>query len=109
MKYQDPTTTNLADFCARERGLLIDLLTAWEKHGLPDDFDDDGVHPMFNRNSGCVFLTNSNYDVCMMNGPDLETWHHCGNCGHEGFLEDCKLNRNGCNACCPCTPEERGE
>lgn len=93
------TTTNLADFGYRERAILIDLFNAWHKDGLPEDFCTDEVVPMMNFNSGNVFLTNSEYQVCMMNGDKLETWYNCGNCGHEGFAEDCQLNDDGCNEC----------
>lgn len=101
MKPQEITTTNLADFGSRERGILIDLLTAWEKQGLPDDFYEEDVVPMFNRNSGSVFLTNSEFQAALINGSKLETWHNCFNCGHEGFIEDCQLNDNGCECCKP--------
>lgn len=82
------TTTNLADFGARERKMLCDLLTAWNEQGLPDDFDSDGVVPMLNTQSGYVFLTNDNCDVAMMNGDNLEMWYVCPYCGHEGFKDD---------------------
>jgi len=98
-KVKDPTTTDLACFGSRERWMLVELLTAWDKHGLPIDFYDDEVRPMMNRNSGNVFLTNLEYQVAMMNGDKLEIWHHCGNYGHEGFHEDCQLNDEGCNEC----------
>ena len=81
-------TTDLSKFGSRERDLLIELLTAWQEHGLPDDFDDDEVVPTFNMNSGYVFLTNANYEVAMMNGDTLESWYSCPQCGHEGFKED---------------------
>jgi hypothetical protein len=105
-KTQEVTTTNLADFCYQERKELIALLTAWNDQGLPDDFSDEGVHAMFNRNSGNVFLTNENFEVAMLNGNKLEIWHNCFNCGHEGFQEDCQLNEDGCNEC---NPQEEGE
>ena len=99
MKTQEITTTDLADFGPRERGMLVDLLDAWEKQGLPDDFHEEEVRAMMNRNSGNVFLTNSEYQTAMMNGDKLEIWHNCFNCGHEGFHEDCQLNDEGCNEC----------
>ncbi len=98
---QEVTTTDLAQFGSRERWLLVELLTAWDKQGLPDEFCYDEVRPMMNRNSGDVFLTNSEYQTAMMNGDRLEIWHHCPFCGHEGFVEDCQLNDNGCNECHP--------
>jgi len=99
MKTQEITTTNLAHFGSRERGMLVDLLNAWEKQGLPDNFFDDEVTCMMNKNSGNVFLTNSDFQTAMMNGDDLEMWHNCPNCGHEGFQEDCQLNDDGCYEC----------
>ncbi|MCM1226397.1 MAG: hypothetical protein NC320_03100 [Clostridium sp.] len=84
----DPTTTNLADFGARERHELIEILQAWESSGLPDNFYDNEVVPMFNRNSGSVFLTNSEYQVCMVVDGRLESWYTTPYSGYEGFLED---------------------
>lgn len=99
MNTQNITTTNLADFAAREINILIDLLQAWRDQGLPEDFSDDEVVPMLNRNSGHVFLTNDDYQVAMLNGDKLESWYSCPNCGYEGFFETCKLTDNGCNQC----------
>jgi hypothetical protein len=100
MRTQEITTTNLADFGYSEREELIRLLRAWHEKGLPEDFYNDQVTAMFNRNSGCVFLTNNDYQAAMMNGNKLETWYNCSNCGHEGFKEDCQLNDEGyCNEC----------
>lgn len=95
----DITTTDLSDFGSREYKLLCVLIDAMEDQGLPEDFEPNEVHPMFNKDSGHVFLTNSEFQACMMNGDKLETWYHCGNCGHEGFAEDCKLNDEGCECC----------
>jgi hypothetical protein len=97
------TTTNFEDFNLRD---LCELLNAWREQGLPDDFDNDGVHPMQNNNSGNLFLTNSEYQVAMINGATLESFYTCGNCGCEGFAEDCQLNDDGCNECCPVEEEE---
>jgi hypothetical protein len=82
------TTTNLSDFGWRELKMLEKLLKAYREQGLPRNFDNDEVVPMMNKNSGDVFLTNASYDVAMMNGDNLEKWHNCSYCGHEGFLED---------------------
>ncbi len=84
----DPLTTNLADFGTRERHELIELFTAWENSGLPDDFYDDEVVPAFNRDSGYVFLTNSDYQVCMVADGKLESWYTTPYNGYEGFLDD---------------------
>lgn len=84
----DPTTTNLAAFGMSEIAELRDILTAWLDYGLPDDFYEDGVTPMLNRNSGNVFLTNSDYQVAMLADGRLESWYFTPYSGHEGFLED---------------------
>lgn len=98
-KSKQKTTSDLEDFCYVERMELIRLLMAWNEHGLPEDFDSEGVLPMFNKDSGNVFLTNSEYQVAMMNGDKLESWYYCHNCGHEGFADDCTLCEEGCNQC----------
>jgi hypothetical protein len=84
------TTTNLADFGHRERELLIELLTQWNNDGLPEDFYDDGVQPMMNQNSGYVFLTNSEYEVAMINDDTgkLESFYTSPYEGKEGFFND---------------------
>ena len=93
------TTTDLADYGRIELHELSKLIAAMESQGLPEDFSGGGVHPMMNKNSGNVFLTNNDMQVAMLNGNDLEIWHYCGNCGHEGFAEDCQMNDDGCNEC----------
>lgn len=93
------TTTDLADFGWIERQELIKILQAWQDKGLPQDFELGEIIPMMNFDSGNVFLTNYDYQVAMMNGNDLKRFYVCRECGHEGFLEDCQLNDNGCNEC----------
>jgi len=82
------TTTNIAQFGWRERKLAAELLLASCEQGFPDDFYDDGVEIMFNTHSGNVFFTNSEFQVCMMNGSELEMWYSTPYSGHEGFAED---------------------
>lgn len=82
------TTTNLSDFGYRELAMLEELLKAMREQGLPDDFSDDEVVPMMNQNSGNVFLTNSDYQVAMMNGKDLESFYTLSYHGDEGFLDE---------------------
>lgn len=86
------TTTDLSNFGYREIKLVTELLNAWVEQGLPDDFYGDGVHPMFNTYSGNVFLTNSEFQVAMMNGNKLESFYSCPECGHEGFKEEMEHN-----------------
>ena len=82
------TTTDLAKFGSRERKMAEELLRAWRKQGLPEDFYEEGVTITMNQNSGNIFLTNADYDVAMMNDDNLESFYNCPYCGHEGFLED---------------------
>ena len=81
------TTTNLAEFGYREKKMAAELLTGMCQ-GLPDDFDDNEVTVMMNTSSGNVFLTNSDFQVAMMNGDKLESFYSCPECGHEGFKEE---------------------
>lgn len=82
------TTKDLNEFGNRERAMAEELLRAWRKQGLPDDFYDDKVEIMMNTYSGNVFLTNSDYQVAMMNGDYLESFYTLHYNGDEGFLED---------------------
>lgn len=91
------TTTDLSKFGFREIEMLRDILDAWVKHGLPEDFSGEGVHPMFNLNSGNVFLTNSEFEVCMESDGVLESFYSCPECGHEGFAHEM---RDDGEACC---------
>jgi len=86
--YNDIVTSDLSRFGSRERKMTEDLLRAWREQGLPEDFNEDEVTVAMNTNSGNVFLTNSEYEVAMMNGDKLESFYSCPICGHEGFLED---------------------
>ena len=84
----EQTTTKLSDFGIRERQLAQELLNAWNEQGLPDDFYPDQVEIIMNRHSGFVFLTNSEYQVAMMNGDRLESFYVTPYDGIEGFLEE---------------------
>ena len=82
------TTTDLTQFGYRERKLAEDLLKAWREQGLPEDFHEDEITIMFNTHSGCVFLTNSEYQVAMLNGDKLESFYTDFETGEEGFKEE---------------------
>ena len=85
----DPVTYDLSEFGMREIEELRDILDAWLSSGLPDDFYDDEVRPAFNRNSGFVFLTNSEYDDCIVTDDGrLEMWYFTPYHGYEGTYED---------------------
>ena len=82
------TTTNLSDFGYRELAILEELLKAMREQGLPKDFYNEEVHPMMNQLSGNVFLTNSDYQVAMLNGEKLESFYFLSYHGNEGFLDE---------------------
>ena len=82
------TTTDLSDFGYRELETLKELIDAMITQGLPDDFSNHKVHPMMNQESGNVFLTNSEYEVAMMNGDKLESFYSLSYHGNEGFIND---------------------
>ena len=77
-------TEDLADFGSRERAMAAELLAK----PLPETFTDDGVKLAMNRNSGYVFLVNSDYQCAMMNGDKLQVFHSTPYSGLEGFIED---------------------
>jgi len=85
---KDIVTSDLSEFGYREFKLMSELLNSYIEYGLPRGFDNQGLTIMFNRNSGYVFFTNEDYQICMLNGDKLEIWHNCANCGREGFRED---------------------
>ncbi len=84
----DAYTEDLADFGYREFDLAADLFAAYKNGGFPDDFDDDGVKLAFNKRSGYVFFTNSEYQVCMDVDGKLESFYNTPYSGYEGFYED---------------------
>lgn len=84
---RDITTTDIAKFGNREKAMAAELLQVMTTKGLPEDFYNDEVTIMMNLNSGNVFLTNSEFQVAMMNGDALESWYSCPQCGHEGFKD----------------------
>ena len=84
----DIYTENFADFGARERRMLSEIMRAWDSSGLPTDFSNENVRPAMNRNSGFVFLTNEDFQVAMMNGDKLESFYTTPYNGNEGFFDE---------------------
>ena len=82
------TTTDFSKFGYRERQIAEQLLHEWNNKGLPEDFEANEVVIMFNMQSGNVFLTNSEFQVAMMNGDTLESFYTDFETGEEGFKED---------------------
>lgn len=78
------TTTDLSKFRRDELRELEFILRAWREHGLPSDFNNDEVVPMFNQSSGWVFLTNSDYQCAILDEGKLVSHYSCPECGHEG-------------------------
>ena len=85
---RETTTTDFSKFGIRERNIAEELLRAWREQGLPDDFNNDEVTIMLNLMSGYVFLTNSDYQVAMMNGDKLESFYTDFETGEEGFKDE---------------------
>ena len=81
-------TVNLTRFGYRELKIAEELLQAWREQGLPSDFYDDEVSINFNTYSGYVFLSNSDYQVAMLNGDNLESFYTDYETGEEGFKEE---------------------
>lgn len=81
-------TSDLSKFGYRELELAQDILTAWRKHGLPEDFWDDGVQLSFNAYSGYVSLTNSDYQVAIEEDGKLVSFYSTPYEGREGTLEE---------------------
>lgn len=102
------TTTDLVEFGAREIEIAKDLLTAWVNNGLPDDFEEEKVTIMFNKNSGYVFLTNEEFQVAMLVNKDLRSFYNCSNCGAEG-LEDEGFYNDDKSLCDECHEKEKQE
>ena len=103
-------TSDLADFGGRERKMAEELLRAWREQGLPEYFDDNGVTVNMNMNSGYVFLSNSDYQVAMMNGDKLESFYSCFECGNEGFADEIDWSvEQGLCGDCKTEEEEEGE
>ena len=81
-------TENLQDFGYIELEEANKLTTAM-KNGLPNDFIGLGVRLAFNRDSGYVFLTNSEYQVAMVDDEGkLYSYYTTPYDGYEGCLED---------------------
>ena len=83
---------------------VTDMLTAFQQGNTTKAFRamwyDEGTIPTLNEESGYCFLTNSDYQVAMMNGS-LSMFISCGECGREEFEQDRDLE-NGKTTCEGC-------
>ena len=82
------TINDFSKFGYRERKMAEHLLRAWNEQGLPEDFFNDEVSIIMNTHSGNVFLTNSDFQVAMMNGDKLESFYTDFETGEEGFRDE---------------------
>lgn len=80
-------TTDLAEFGIREIKMARDLLDAWLRTGLPDDFEPDEVTVMLNPHSGWVFLTNAEFQTAVLDNNRLVSFYCSPYEGHEGTME----------------------
>jgi len=85
-------TENLADFGQLEQMEAINIFEAMHDNGLPSDFNNEGVKLGFNRNSGMVFLTNSEHQVAIYSeterGKYLESFYSSPYQGLEGTFDE---------------------
>jgi len=94
------TTTNLSEFGNREKEMAGKLLIAYSDNKttkiFDEYFDDDEVTVMMNRNSGNVFLTNSDFQVGMMSDGEIDLFFSCPECGNEGFIDELTTESECC-------------
>ena len=85
-------TENLSDFGLIELEEARNILDAMIDNGLPSDFENEGMKIAFNRNSGKVFLTNSEYQVAVCSeterGKYLESFYSSPYQGLEGTFDE---------------------
>lgn len=85
-------TENLSDFGLVELEEARNILDAMIDNGVPSDFENEGVRIAFNRMSGMVFLTNSEYQVAVYSeterGKYLESFYSSPYEGLEGTFEE---------------------
>jgi hypothetical protein len=72
----------------REIDELIEILKIYSNGGLPEDFKNEDVVFEYNPYSPCVFLTNSDGQVCLEHNGKLEIQYLCPTCGFEGFANE---------------------
>ena len=61
---------------ADTRNKLRDLLDAWDKQGLPNDFYDDNARIAYNYASKNIFIVNNDSQTAMLNNGKLESFYH---------------------------------
>lgn len=79
-------TYNLMEFGYRELSMAKKLLEA-AMNGCPEDFTGENTKIMFNRNSGLVFLTDDDYNVCIEVDGELKMFYSLPYGGEEGTMD----------------------
>tara|TARA_R110000824_G_scaffold396201_1_gene597525 strand:- start:958 stop:1323 length:366 start_codon:yes stop_codon:yes gene_type:complete len=71
---------------------VTEMLTAYQQENTTTAFKalwyDEETIPTLNQESGYCFLTNSEYQVSMMNEGVLSMFINCGECGREEFEQE---------------------
>lgn len=91
-------TRDLMDFGIKELRLAAKLLSVFKTAQDRTMRLGDKVTPEFNPDSGYVFLIDSNFNIAMLNGEELEDWLRCPQCECEGFVSDLEKGAPCCKA-----------
>ena len=82
-------TEDYGKFGYREKAIAKDLIQALNDKKTPDDFELTGVRVAFNMMSGYVFLTNDDYQVCMIDDENnLYSFYTLSYEGLEGDFDE---------------------
>ena len=85
----DIVTVDLSEFGYSELREAATLLQEMAEHGLPDEMYGK-ISLCFNKNSGWVFLSDEDYNTCLINDETgkLEMHYSLVGTGEEGFLDE---------------------
>lgn len=78
---------DFSKFSGKALSESIEILQSYQKYGCPDDMYEDGLQIMHNTESGMTFMTNSEYQVAVMENGKLESWYFTPYEGYEGTLD----------------------
>ena len=77
---------------------ICELFAAYQK----SDIELSNIILCYSARSGCLFLSDDNYDSYMVNSDGkFEQWINCQNCNNQGFKSDMKINGEYCSECRP--------
>ena len=100
--YESPLTTDISKMNLSE---VTEMLTAFQQENTTRAFKamwyDEDTIPTLNQESGYCFLTNSDYQVAMMNEGKLSMFINCSECGREEYEQDWDLE-SGLTTCKGC-------